>query len=74
MAYASGSGLIIWAGLIIFWAICTAIGKRGFQPLRDMQNFFRAWRASWITFQKARIAFVEEWRNQWDESWRRAGL
>lgn len=58
----------------LFWVICIYVGKRGFHPLLDLQNFFRGWRTSWMTGKKAFQAFQEEWKNQWDEQWRRAGL
>lgn len=74
MANRLGLGLDIAGFLLIFFVICTRIGKVGYQPLKDLQDFFRLWRASWITFCKAVIAFKVEWQNQWEESWRRAGL
>lgn len=64
----------LFASLLIMWGICTRVGAVGFQPLKDLQDFLRNWRAGWMTFKKALIAFQEEWRNQWDEQWRRAGL
>lgn len=72
---AETSGLINLVAIgCLFFGVCTWIGKRGFHPLLDLQNFFRGWRASWMTARKAFLAFQEEWRNQWDEQWRRAGL
>ncbi|HWY36899.1 MAG TPA: hypothetical protein VNX68_19805 [Nitrosopumilaceae archaeon] len=73
MAEAS-AGLIGIASLIFIVGFSMWIGKMGWEPLRWGQLFFRGWRAGWMTLKKAKEAFFVEWKNQWEEQWRRAGL
>lgn len=62
--------LIATLWLLDFFAV--KVGRK--EPLKELQGFIRNWRAAWMTTKIAWKAFKLEWKYQWPERRREAGL